>query len=77
MARRRVTTYIALTVGLCLAFGLLRGSTWVGDIHLHTLMEVVATLLAGVVGTMALVRFYTRKSNLFLFIQWFGAFPGK
>lgn len=48
-----------------------------GDIHLHTLMEVVATLLAGVVGTMALVRFYTRKSNLFLFIQWFGAFPGK
>ncbi|MCH8331052.1 MAG: hypothetical protein IH946_06690, partial [Bacteroidetes bacterium] len=31
-------------------------------------MEGIATLLALVVGTMALVRFYSKKNNTFLFI---------
>lgn len=34
----------------------------------HTLMETVATLLAFVVGGLALVRFYSRKQATFLFI---------
>ncbi len=31
-------------------------------------MESVATILALVIGAMALVRFYSRKNNTFLFI---------
>ena len=46
----------------------MRGSTWHGGAQLHTVMETVATLLALVVGLMALVRFYSKKYNTFLFI---------
>ncbi len=41
---------------------------WRGAAQLHTLMEVIATLLAVVVGAMALVRFYSKKDDTFLFI---------
>lgn len=35
---------------------------------LHTHMEIIATILAAIIGVMALVRFYSKKDNLFLFI---------
>ena len=66
--RRRVAAYWAVGLGLTLAYGLLRGSTWRGSTDLHTHMEAIATLLALVVGVMALVRFYAKKDNTFLFI---------
>ena len=34
----------------------------------HTLLESLATLLALIVGVLALIRFYSRKTNTFLFI---------
>ena len=66
--RGRVAAYWAVGLGLTLAYGLVRGSTWRGSTDLHTHMEAIATLLALVVGVMALVRFYAKKDNTFLFI---------
>jgi hypothetical protein len=64
----RVALYWAVGLGLTLAYGLLRGSTWRGGADLHTHMEAAATMLALAVGVMALVRFYAKKDNTFLFI---------
>ena len=68
IAARRKATYVAVSVVLCVGYLRLRTSTWTGSAELHTLMEVAATLLALLVGVMALVRFYSRKTNLFLFV---------
>jgi signal transduction histidine kinase/CheY-like chemotaxis protein len=66
--RPRVVSY-ALTGGaLCAGFLLLRGSAWQGGVHLHTLMEVLATVLAAIIGAMALVRYYSKRDVLFLFV---------
>ena len=65
---KRAWTYGGLFVGLCLVWLLVGRSSWQGSTELHTIMEVVATLSALVVGLVALVRFYTRKSNTYLFI---------
>lgn len=66
--RRRKTTYVVLFVALFLGYFLLRDSEWKSDAQFHTLLEVVATLLATFVGVIALVRFYSKKTNLFLFV---------
>ncbi len=47
---------------------LLRGSPWRSASSDHTLMEALATLMAFMVGGLALVRFYSRKQATFLFI---------
>ena len=67
-ARRRVAAYWIVGLGLVLGYAVTRGSTWIGSAQLHTVMEAVATLLAMIVGAMALVRFYAKKNNTFLFI---------
>ena len=64
----RLFTYLSIGAGLTLFYAYMRGSTWHGSGQLHTLMEVAATLLALIVGAMALVRFYSKKNNTFLFI---------
>ncbi len=66
--RRRMTTYWIVGLGLIFGYVATRGSTWIGGAPLHTVMESVSTLLALIVGTMALVRFYAKKNNTFLFI---------
>ena len=66
--RRRIITYVIVAGGLLLSYVLLRTSSWQGNTQLHTVMEVVATLLALFVGIVALVRFHTRPNNTFLFI---------
>ncbi|MDM8558729.1 ATP-binding protein [Candidatus Parabeggiatoa sp. HSG14] len=65
---KRIVTYIALFIILFIGYSLLREVTWQGSKPLHTVMEIIATFLALIVGTMALVRFYTKKNNTFLFI---------
>lgn len=55
-------------VTLFFAYFYLRDSSWRGDISLHTLMETVSTVLALAVGSLALVRFYSKKDNTFLFV---------
>lgn len=67
-ARARALIYWAVGVGITLVYIALRGSTWSGDAQLHTLMETVATMLAMIVGVMALVRFYSKKNDTILFI---------
>ncbi|MFQ5828605.1 MAG: ATP-binding protein [Candidatus Methylomirabilia bacterium] len=65
---RRAATYLALVVALALGGVLLGDVTWQGSAQLHTLMEVIAALLALFVGVVAMVRFYSRKSNTFFLI---------
>lgn len=66
--KRRVFSYGVTGGGLFLANIVLRDSTWVGSDQLHTVMEVVATLLALLVGVLALLRFYSRQDSVFLYI---------
>ena len=66
--RGRQLTYVLLFVVLAVGYGLLRGSTWRSDAQVHTVLEALATLLAFVVGVMALVRFYSKRDNTTLFI---------
>ena len=68
IAGRRVLGYWLVAIGLTIGYTMMRGSGWQGGAQLHTIMEVIATLLASVAGTMALVRFYSKKNNTFLFI---------
>jgi PAS domain S-box-containing protein len=64
----RWTVYVATTAILFVTYLPLRRIHWQGGVQLHTLMEAAATLLALAVGTLALVRFYSRKDNTYLFI---------
>ena len=66
--RRRWFTYVAMFAVLFFAYLYLRDSTWRGNSQLHTLMETVATVLSLAVGSLALVRYYSKKDNNFLFI---------
>lgn len=67
-SQRRVFAYCVTGIGLVLANMVMRDSTWVGSDQLHTVMEVVATLLALLVGVLALLRYYSRKDSVFLYI---------
>lgn len=65
---QRMQLYL-LTILLLFSIGLvLQNMTWYGSTHLHTLMEVVATLLASFVGAMSLVRFFSQRDAQFLYI---------
>ena len=66
--RNRTLIYLSLFIGLLMGFFLLRGFTWQGSTQLHTLMETAASLLAFMVGAIAMARFYAKKNNTFLFI---------
>jgi PAS domain-containing protein len=56
-----------ITLFILLSFNEL-AEGWTSDIYFHTNLEVVATLIALLVGTLSLVRFYTKKSALFLMV---------
>ena len=66
--RRRLATYWMTGIGFVLVLAALHGSKWRGSADLHTHMEIIATVLAAVVGALALVRFYSKKDSTFLFI---------
>ena len=66
--KRKTRAYALTLVGLLVAFLLLRQSDWEGSNDLHTLMEVVATLLALMVGVLGLIRYHTKPNNAILFI---------
>jgi hypothetical protein len=68
VAARRRTIYGALIVVLAAGCPIVHWATWRGSAQLHTMLELSATLLALVVGILALVRFYSKKDNTFLFI---------
>ena len=65
----KLWTYTGLFVVLVVAFGILECVTWShGGTQLHTIMEIVAMLLATIVGVLALVRYYARPHNMILFL---------
>ncbi len=64
----REVVYLVLVGVLVAGAFLLKGSPWTGAPTLHAMVEMAATTLAAVVGALALVRFYSRKSSTFLFI---------
>ena len=66
--QKRTTILVIIGALPIIAYVGLRDVSWHGSSSLHTSMEVTATLLALIVGIMALVRFYTKKSNSFLLI---------
>ncbi|MCP4040127.1 MAG: PAS domain-containing protein, partial [bacterium] len=57
-----------VVAGLAALFFTLRNSSWTGSTDLHTLVEVVATLVAGLVGTLALLRFHAQREMTILLI---------
>ncbi len=66
--KKRKRVYYGLFILLFISYWLMRGNNWQGSTELHTIMEVIATLLAFIVGILALLRFYTKENNTFLFI---------
>jgi signal transduction histidine kinase len=68
LERRRVLIYIGLLVALGVGATLAaRRPGWSGP-QLHTVLEAIATALALFLGILALVRFYSKKNNVFLFL---------
>jgi PAS domain S-box-containing protein len=67
-ARGRRLIYAILTLALLLGASPAHRSAWQGNAELHTLLETIATLLGFVTGAMALVRYYTKKSSMFLLL---------
>ena len=68
IARGRAIVYAATFVVLLMAFAVLRGSSWTGSSELHSVIEGIATVLGSIIGTLALVRFYSKKESAFLFL---------
>ncbi|MDM8568821.1 MASE3 domain-containing protein [Thiotrichales bacterium HSG1] len=64
----RVLTYIILVASLFVGYLVLRDVAWQGTKQLHTLMEIVSSLLALLIGIMALLQYYSKKNNTFLLI---------
>lgn len=67
-SKKRIGIYVGAILFLFVWFLLFHDSTWAGSKESHTLMEFLATVLAVFVGVLALIRFYTKKNNTFLFI---------
>src|SRR5260370_10073594 len=67
-ARRRAWTYVLITVILLVGGVPIYQATWLSTAQFHTLLEAVATVLALVTGTMALLRYYAKKSSTFLIL---------
>ncbi len=60
--------YVGIAVAVLLAGVVAEKQVWDDSAELHTIMEVSATLLALVVGLLALVCFYAQQKNTYLFI---------
>lgn len=59
----RSSVYIGILVfaGLVAAYWALSDFEWKGSTQLHTKMELLATVMALVVGLMAIVNFYSQR----------------
>lgn len=66
--RRQIRTYVAVAVVLVTLSIPVRSIEWVSSSELHTVMETLATLLALLVGVLALIRYYSRPAATFLFV---------
>jgi PAS domain S-box-containing protein len=67
--RERAALYLVVLVLLAVGSVLLRGNVvWSTGPASHTIFESLSTLLAFIIGGLALVRYYSRKQITFLFI---------
>lgn len=64
----RVAAYATLGAFVLTMFVIARLVSWSGSPLLHSLLEVTATLLAGVIGMLALVRYYSHKNGTLLLV---------
>jgi hypothetical protein len=60
--------FVVAFIVLAMLFVAVRSSSWQGSKDIHTLMETTSTLLAGVVGILALLRFHARRDIVALLI---------
>jgi two-component system sensor kinase FixL len=67
-AKKRIQVYCLIGLALALSFAWIHGAQWQGSAYGQTLMEAVATLLAVMVGTTALLRYYSNRDNATLII---------
>lgn len=67
-SERRGAVYVLLAASLLLVATVIGGGGPGGGALLHTLLATVAAVLAAVVGTLALVRFYSRRRTVHLFV---------
>jgi len=65
---RRGCGYVATALLLVIAVQLLTRTKWRGSPAVHTHLEIVVTVLALIVGGLALIRFYSKKDKRFLLI---------
>ncbi len=64
----RVTAYASLAAAVLILFILAKLGYWTSSPQFHSLLEVTATLLAAVVGMLALVRYYSHKNGTLLLV---------
>ncbi len=67
IARRNLILALTL-VGLVMLMAAVRTADWTSGAALHTTLEACATMLAVWVGTLSLVRYYSRKLSPYLFL---------
>ncbi len=58
-----LTFFLLVLAGIPLHY-----TAWRGNAELHTLLELANTVLAFLAGSMALVRYYSKRSNMFLLL---------
>jgi PAS domain S-box-containing protein len=66
--RGRSLAYFFVILAVLLASIAAHRSAWQGNAELHTLFETIGSVLGFVTGAMALVRYYTKKSGMFLLL---------
>jgi signal transduction histidine kinase/CheY-like chemotaxis protein len=67
-SKSRAIAYAAVFLLLIIGALPLHGSHWRSNAEFHTLLETISTELALITGAMALVRYYTKKSGMFLLL---------
>ena len=65
---RKIGSFFLLAAILILGHLFIRDTAWQGAKQLHTIMEVIATFLSLMVGITALLRYYSKRNNTFLFV---------
>ncbi|MDC0932719.1 MASE3 domain-containing protein [Arcobacteraceae bacterium] len=69
IVKKRNIYYLLTIITLSIFFIISRDIVWRGSTTLHTIMEVIATILAIIIGISSLVRFHAKRDEvLFLFI---------
>lgn len=66
--KSKVIGYWSLCILCASGYLILRGNSWQSNAQLHTILETISTILALMVGVLAILRFYSKAGKLFLFI---------